>query len=76
MQKAYPEVLPASAIGKVIAYSLPWWDKLNLYAITDFLNIDNNLVENSIRSVAVSRKNYLFAGSHGAVQRSASSAFY
>ncbi len=71
MQKAYPEVLPASAIGKAIAYSLPRWDKLSLYATTDFLNIDNNPVENSIRPVAVGRKNYLFSGSHAAAQRSA-----
>lgn len=71
MQKAYPEVLPASAIGKAMAYSLPRWDKLSLYATTDLLNIDNNPVENSIRPVAVGRKNYLFAGSHAAAQRSA-----
>ena len=71
MQKAYTEVLPSSAIGKAIAYSLTRWDKLSLYATTDFLNIDNNAVENSIRPVAVGRKNYLFAGSHAAAGRSA-----
>lgn len=71
MQKAYPEVLPGSAIGKAIFYSVSRWDKLSLYATTDILNIDNNPVENSIRPVAVGRKNYLFAGSHAAAQRSA-----
>ncbi|RWZ88340.1 MAG: transposase [Hydrotalea sp. AMD] len=70
MQQAYPEVLPGSAIGKAIAYSLSRWDKLSLYATTDLLHIDNNAVENSIRPVAVGRKNYLFAGSHAAAQRS------
>lgn len=34
------------------------------------LNIDNNPVENSIRPVALERKNYLFAGSHEAATRS------
>lgn len=71
MQKAYVEVLPSSAIGKAIFYSLSRWDKLSLYATADFLSIDNNPVENSIRPVAVGRKNYLFAGSHAAAQRSA-----
>ncbi len=71
LQQAYVEVLPSSAIGKAIAYSLKRWDKLSFYASTDFLNIDNNPVENSIRPVAVGRKNYLFAGSHAAAQRSA-----
>lgn len=71
MQKAYAEVLPSSAIGKAIFYSLSRWDKLSLYATTDFLHLDNNPVENSIRPVAVGRKNFLFAGSHAAAQRSA-----
>ncbi len=35
------------------------------------LEIDNNLVENSIRPIAIGRKNYLFAGSHDAAQRAA-----
>ena len=71
MQKAYIEVLPGSAIGKAIFYSLNRWDKLSLYATSAILNIDNNPVENSIRPVAVGRKNYLFAGSHAAAQRAA-----
>ena len=71
LKEQYPGVLPSSAIGKAIAYSLSRWEKLSLYATTDFLNIDNNPVENSIRPVVVGRKNYLFAGSHAAAQRSA-----
>ncbi|HLS11718.1 MAG TPA: transposase, partial [Flavobacteriaceae bacterium] len=35
------------------------------------LEIDNNLVENAIRPVALGRKNYLFAGSHKAAERAA-----
>lgn len=71
MQKKYVEVLPKSAIGKALAYSLKRWDKLSLYATTSFLCIDNNPVENSIRPVALGRKNYLFAGSHSSAQRAA-----
>ena len=32
------------------------------------LEIDNNLVENSIHPVAIGRKNYHFAGSHNGVR--------
>lgn len=71
MQDKYSEVLPKSAIGAALAYSLKRWDKLSLYATTAELNIDNNPVENSIRPVAIGRKNYLFAGSHAAAQRAA-----
>ncbi|MCO5238156.1 MAG: transposase [Chitinophagaceae bacterium] len=71
LKQEYAKVLPASAIGTAIAYSLKRWDKLSLYATTGILHIDNNPVENSIRAVAVGRKNYLFAGSHAAAQRAA-----
>lgn len=71
MIQAYPTVLPGSAFGKALFYSLNRWEKLSLYATTSLLHIDNNPVENSIRPVAVGRKNYLFAGSHAAAQRAA-----
>jgi len=70
MQQQYIHVLPKSAIGKALAYSLERWDHLSLYITNGKLNIDNNPVENSIRPVALGRKNYLFAGSHEAAKRS------
>jgi transposase len=71
MQEQIIEVLPKSIIGKAIAYSLTRWKELSLYTIDGKLNIDNNPVENSIRPVAIGRKNYLFAGNHAAAQRNA-----
>jgi transposase len=65
------QVLPQSPIGKAIAYSLARWDKLMLYTSNGVLQIDNNLIENLIRPVAVGRKNYLFCGSHESAQRAA-----
>lgn len=65
------EVLPKSPIGKAIAYTLERWKELTVYTTDGKLNIDNNPVENSIRPIAIGRKNYLFAGSHDAAQRSA-----
>ena len=71
MKQAYIEVLPKSAIGKALAYSIERWPQLMIYARDGKLNIDNNPVERCLRPVAVGRKNYLFAGSHEAAQRSA-----
>ena len=71
MIQQYPQVVPQSNIARAIAYSLERWDKLSIYTREGNLMIDNNPVENSIRPVAVGRKNYLFAGSHEAAQRSA-----
>ena len=64
-------VLPKSSIGKAINYTKNLWDSLQSYIYDGNLHIDNNLVENSIRPNALGRKNYLFAGSHEAAQRTA-----
>lgn len=71
MQKNILEVLPKSPIGKAIAYTLSRWKELTIYVTDGKLNIDNNPVENSIRPIAIGRKNYMFAGSHEAASRSA-----
>lgn len=64
LEQEYQSVTPKSSIGKAIAYTLKRWKKLSLYICDGKLKIDNNLVENQIRPVALGRKNYLFAGSH------------
>ncbi|CAN5470142.1 IS66-like element ISBthe5 family transposase [soil metagenome] len=61
----------SEAIGKAIRYSLPRWEKLMIYTTDGKPEIDNNLVENSIRPIAIGRKNYLFAGSHASAQNAA-----
>ena len=63
------EVLPKSAIGKAVAYTLNLWSLLETYIDDGKYEIDNNLIENTIRPLALGRKNYLFAGSHKAAQR-------
>jgi len=63
--------LPKSQIGKAMAYAYARWDALSAYLYDGNLLIDNNLVENAIRPIALGRKNYLFAGSHEAAQRAA-----
>jgi transposase len=57
------QVLPKSAIGIAIRYAIGQWWKIERYLEDGSVEIDNNLVENAIRPVALGRKNYLFAGS-------------
>jgi transposase len=64
-------VPPKSAIGMALAYTLNLWPRLVRYIDDGRFQIDNNLIENSIRPVALGRKNYLFAGSHEAAQQAA-----
>ncbi len=71
LKKELVKVLPKSAIGQAIAYTLNLWKRLEAYTEDGRYEIDNNLVENSIRPVALGRKNYLFAGSHEGAKRAA-----
>lgn len=71
MEKHYPGVAPQSSIGKAMSYALRLWTRVVRYADSGLWSIDNNPVENSIRPVALGRKNYLFAGSHDAACRAA-----
>lgn len=64
-------VLPKSLLGKAITYTLNLWPRLNEFTKNGMLEIDNNLIENKIRPIALGRKNYLFSGSHQAAQRAA-----
>ena len=65
------ELLLTTPLKTALRYMTQRWDKLNLFTQNGLLEIDNNLVENAIRPVALGRKNYLFAGSHQAAQRGA-----
>ena len=51
------KVLPKSAMGKAMGYMLNQWLRLKKYLTDGQLEIDNNLVENAIRPVAMGRKN-------------------
>jgi len=62
---------PKHKLNTAIEYSLSRWQELGRYILNGELEIDNNLIENQIRPVALGRKNYLFAGSHNGAQRSA-----
>ncbi len=71
LKKNLLKTLPKSAIGGAIAYTLNLWPRLIRYIEDGRYQIDNNPIENSIRPIAIGRKNYLFAGSHEAAQRAA-----
>lgn len=65
------QVAPKSPIGNAIQYAVNLWPRLSAYTQDGRFLIDNNLVENTIRPMAIGRKNYMFAGSHKAAQDAA-----
>ena len=56
-------VLPKSVLGKAIAYTLNQWPKLRRCFDYAEVELSNNLAENSMRPVALGRKNWLHVGS-------------
>ena len=71
IEKTYPSVLPKSRIGQAVAYSYALWPRMKNYLKEGRLKIDNNLAENAIRPIALSRKNFLFCGNHEAAENTA-----
>ena len=64
-------VAAGSGTAKAIDYALRRWPAIVRYAESGTLPIDNNPVENTIRPIAVGKKNWLFAGSERARRRAA-----
>lgn len=62
---------PRSDFAQACGYVLNHWTALTRFLEDGRLRPDNNSVERQIRDVALGRKNYLFAGSHEAAERTA-----
>lgn len=63
--------LPRSPVQKAIQYALTQWEALTLFLVHPHVRLDNNLIENQMRPIALGRKNWLFAGSHEGAMRAA-----
>jgi transposase len=56
-------VLPSSVLGQAVTYTLTQWDKLARCFEYDEVELSTNLAENSMRPIALGRKNWLHVGS-------------
>jgi transposase len=54
---------PESKLGDAVRYASNHWASLVVYVEYGEVEIDNNWIENSMRPIALGRKNYMFAGS-------------
>jgi transposase len=70
-QALQPQLLPKSRLGKAVNYLLNEYTALTGYLQSGTYEIDNNLVENSIRVPVVGRRRWLFIGHPDAGWRSA-----
>ncbi len=69
MKETYLKVLPNSKMGDAIEYTYSLLPRLSRYVNDGRINIDNNLIENAIRPLALGRKNYLFCGNDASAYR-------
>jgi transposase len=63
IESARAGALPGGALGKACQYTLGLWPKLTRFLNHPELELSNNLAENSMRPVAVGRKNWIHVGS-------------
>jgi hypothetical protein len=66
MESVQAAVLPASALGRAVSYTLSLWEKLTWFLEHPELELSNNSAENSMRPVVLGRKNWIHVGSEQA----------
>ncbi len=71
MEKALRSLSSKSETAAAIRYALSRWRALTRYTDDGLLEIDNSAAERALRSVALGRKNFLFAGSDSGGERAA-----
>ena len=71
MEGTYVKVPPKSRMGQAISYAYPLWPRMKAFLKDGNIKIDNNLAENAIRPLTLSRKNFLFCGNHEAAENTA-----
>ena len=63
IEAAREQALPASKLGGAITYTLGLWERLKRFLDYPELELSTNLAENSMRGVALGRKNWIHIGS-------------
>jgi len=63
LEAAQQQALPASKLGKAAAYVLGLWPRLESFLQYPEVELSNSLAENSMRGVALGRKNWIHIGS-------------
>lgn len=66
-----PKALPKGRMSQALTYTYSLFHRLTRYHLDGRYKIDNNLVENTIRPLALGRKNYMFCGNHDAAENAA-----
>jgi transposase len=63
LMKMKDRLLPKSAAGKAVSYTLRRWEKLTRFMQHPVIELSTNWAENSMRPIAIGRRNWLHLGS-------------
>jgi len=66
-----PGELYVGRMSQALTYTYSLFHRLSRYHLDGRYRIDNNLVENTIRPLALGRKNYMFCGNHDTAENAA-----
>jgi len=71
IENYYPKAQPKGRMERALKYTYSIFRRLSCYHLDGRYKLDNNLIENSIRGMAIGRKNYLFCGNHDSAENAA-----
>lgn len=71
LSKTHSQLSQKSGLAGAIRYALTRWVALTRYCDDGTIEMDNNAAERALRTVALGRKNYLFAGADSGGERAA-----
>lgn len=71
MVQTFNDTHPKSSLGAAISYAFTMLPRIARYTSDARFHIDNNLVENAVRPLALGRKNYLFAANDAGAEDNA-----
>jgi hypothetical protein len=71
LEESLAKLSHKSVTAGAIRYALALWKALECYCEDGRIEIDNNAAERALRTIAIGRRNYLFAGSDSGGQRAA-----
>jgi transposase len=71
IESYYPKAQPNGRMERALRYTYSIYRRLSRYHLDGRYKLDNNLIENSIRGMAIGRKNYLFCGNHDSAENAA-----
>lgn len=71
VESYFSKAIPNGRMYRALTYTYALFPRLSRFHLDGRYKIDTNLIENSIRGLAIGRKNFMFCGNHDAAENAA-----